>query len=511
VEPTAPYSRVGADKGRGDMTDSAPGRIAWSATEACCLAGLLAVAFALRLIPVFVLPGILVADEVIQTVEQAHRMVYGSGFVPWEFLYGIRSWLLPGVFAGVMLAVRPLGEDPAVYLPALGILCALVSLAAPACAYLWARERYGRIPALLAGLLPAVWVDLVYFAPRTLSEPIAGHLLFAGMFLADRRRDPGVQHWPAVAGGALFGLAALLRFHLAPAIGLAVILACWRDRRVLWPMLAGGAVVMLLGGVLDAVTWTYPWQSIWLNYYLNVVHGISREFGVEPWYWYFAGMTMLWSGGAAVLWALGIVGARSAPALLLGALALLISHSFFEHKEYRFLYPAIAALVLCASIGIAHLARHASPARALGIGALIVAGSLMTTLSPIYREEIWEIGADDVAMIRWARNQPWVCGIAMADGFYGGESYLHRLIPRFYHDSPELLRPRVAGFNVLLYRRSVTLPPDLGFEPVICVGGKCAAKRPGVCEPMEPQRHIWRPPQLRDVEPWPRRFAPPLG
>lgn len=48
-----------------------------------------AVAFAARLLPVFVFPGINHPDEVFQTVEQAHRLVFGSGLVPWEFIYGM--------------------------------------------------------------------------------------------------------------------------------------------------------------------------------------------------------------------------------------------------------------------------------------------------------------------------------------------------------------------------------------------------------------------------------------
>ena len=47
-----------------------------------------AVAFAARLLPVFAFPGINHPDEVFQTVEQAHRLVFGTGLVPWEFVYG---------------------------------------------------------------------------------------------------------------------------------------------------------------------------------------------------------------------------------------------------------------------------------------------------------------------------------------------------------------------------------------------------------------------------------------
>src|SRR5579872_2023631 len=77
------------------------------------------IAFALRLLPVFAFPGINFPDEIFQTIEPAHRLVYGTGLVPWEFLYGTRSWVLPGVIAGVMRAAQFVGDGPAVYMPAI--------------------------------------------------------------------------------------------------------------------------------------------------------------------------------------------------------------------------------------------------------------------------------------------------------------------------------------------------------------------------------------------------------
>jgi len=63
-------------------------------------AALYALALGLRLIPAIFYPGINHPDEVFQSLEQAHRLVFGYGAVPWEFEYGARSWLLPGMLAG---------------------------------------------------------------------------------------------------------------------------------------------------------------------------------------------------------------------------------------------------------------------------------------------------------------------------------------------------------------------------------------------------------------------------
>ena len=64
--------------------------------------GLLAAAVALRLVA-FNSYSAHHPDELFQYLEQSHRIVFGYGFVPWEFREFIRSWLIP-VPLGVALA-----------------------------------------------------------------------------------------------------------------------------------------------------------------------------------------------------------------------------------------------------------------------------------------------------------------------------------------------------------------------------------------------------------------------
>ncbi|HEV8028995.1 MAG TPA: hypothetical protein VGP50_16295, partial [Stellaceae bacterium] len=55
-----------------------------------CLAALCLLGFLLRLVPVLFYPSLNFPDEIFQTAEPAHRLVFGSGLVPWEFAYGVR-------------------------------------------------------------------------------------------------------------------------------------------------------------------------------------------------------------------------------------------------------------------------------------------------------------------------------------------------------------------------------------------------------------------------------------
>src|SRR5258708_13050366 len=60
---------------------------------------LCAIAIALRLYFAFASPNIAHPDEIYQNQEQAHRLVYGYGIVPWEFREGVRSSILPEFLA----------------------------------------------------------------------------------------------------------------------------------------------------------------------------------------------------------------------------------------------------------------------------------------------------------------------------------------------------------------------------------------------------------------------------
>ena len=68
-------------------------------------------------------------DENFQIFEQAHRVVFGYGLIPWEFRFSVRSWLTPGLVAGLLYPFKLLGLDnPNLYIPAIRIILGLFSL-----------------------------------------------------------------------------------------------------------------------------------------------------------------------------------------------------------------------------------------------------------------------------------------------------------------------------------------------------------------------------------------------
>jgi hypothetical protein len=72
----------------------------------------LAVAVLLRVAVATTLPNTIWADEIFQTVEPAHRLLTGQGLMSWEWVVGIRSWLVPGLFVPVLWLADALHLPP---------------------------------------------------------------------------------------------------------------------------------------------------------------------------------------------------------------------------------------------------------------------------------------------------------------------------------------------------------------------------------------------------------------
>src|SRR6516165_3040698 len=126
------------DKG-GSSSSLAPiSRAASSILAVIIVAGL-----TLRICLAIAFPDIYHPDEVFQTLEPAHRLVTGWGIVTWEWRVGIRSWLLPGIIAGLMKLADGRDADPHSYLTLITIVFSLTSLSIVAVAAAAGRRIAG--------------------------------------------------------------------------------------------------------------------------------------------------------------------------------------------------------------------------------------------------------------------------------------------------------------------------------------------------------------------------------
>src|SRR6185437_12036946 len=95
------------------------------------------------------------------------------------------------------------------------------------------------------------------------------------------------------------GLALYQRVQIAPAIAVIGLWLLVRDgwRPGLW-LVAGALLPFACLGLLDGITYHYPFQSIALYLWTNIGAGVSDYYGRQP-TWYFLSLEASYQAGAA--------------------------------------------------------------------------------------------------------------------------------------------------------------------------------------------------------------------
>ncbi len=468
---------------------------------------LLAVAFALRITIGVGMPNMVWADEIYQTLEQAHRVAFGEGIIPWEFRDGTRSWIVPGLLAVVMKASSVLGSSPAVYLTACAGLLVLVSLAIVWASARPALSRGDLRGAVLGAVMATVWFELVFFAPKALLEVISGNLFALGVVLVEvHRHDPArVTRRDAIAIAAFLGGSLLLRIQLAPAAAIALGYFWLRVPSSRRTVAITCVVLVAIAGGVDAITWDYPFQSYVENVRINIVEDKSAMFGVAPWHAYFDVFGRLWGAWGLLVIALAALGARRMPLAGCTFAVVLAVHVAIAHKEYRFTYPAIALAVVLAANGasqLVDLVRSRVNTRMATIAALALA-ALWTTASLVCavrfhqrhttlgvslqpRQWHWSAGRGGLLGMRTLGADPATCGVGLVGlRWYatGGYTYLHRDLLLMELPTPGSLATGGRHVNALL--TTPTLPPRVGpYVQGECWEDACIYHRDGGCDPL---------------------------
>jgi phosphatidylinositol glycan class B len=440
-----------------------------------CLHAIAAGALALRLAFAWRSEHLVHPDEVFQYLEQAHRLVYGYGFIPWEYRFARRNWLLPGTLAGLLEALRLLGFDrPATYIPALKALFAILSVSLVYAANALGRNLFGVRAGLIAAVLAAFWYELVEASTRATPEVLATYALVVALAFAT---GPNSARRSATVG-LLLGIGVALRLQYAPCAA-AVWVVCaigwgWRPALV---VVAAAAVMPAVAGALDLVTWGAPFASYYNSIVLDVVYRVSEMFGTAPWFYYADGLWIASRGVFAGAVAYGVLTWRKSWPLLLVLVALLVPHALIAHKEYRFIFLAVPLLLVLAAAAIAAAeqwlrARRVAPtARALATAAafaIIAAVSIAGFRNyGVFRQDDRLLAAldlaqrSDVAAVLDLATPWYLCG-----GFY----YLHHDVPVYFKPQLDALpgvEPRQLASHVLVDASAPDLP---GFRQLAAHG-----------------------------------------
>ena len=398
--------------------------------------------------------------KIYQSLEQAHRAIFGYGIVPWEFRDAVRSWVFPGALAGLMAIGAPFGRGGYLFVPRLAL--SLLSVTPVALTFIWTRRSAGRAAAIVAALCVGVWFELVYFAPKALAEVVATHIMIVGLYCLLEHKCINVKR-RAYVSGTLLSMAALLRLQLVPGIAAACVtqvIMGWSSRAIhirrMRYLLLGAAPVIILFGVVDVITWRYPFR-ICLELFLHQ-HIIWQSYGntgVLP-FDAFLGISFanVWSMALVPLVLLSVRGSRGKLPLATAALAIFFSHSVVAHKEYRFDYPVVVIIIVLAAMGVANLVSDSSLLRvgprlrqlllasafllwsgiSLGLALRFDMALIQVPMELNHSGRPWTVRKGALVGMREIGKNPGTCGVGMIYvgwGYVGGYSFLHRKIPMF--------------------------------------------------------------------------------
>jgi GPI mannosyltransferase 3 len=394
-------------------------------------------AFALRAAAAYPLSQ-LHTDEIGQYLEQAHRLAFGYGVIPWEYRVGMRSWLMPLLLAGPMKLGGVLAPDSIAYFYWPKLLVAACSLS-----ILWAGWRLGRAVSEIHGwtamFVAAFWYEFIFFGSHAITEPVAVAAILpaAALLLTGQpsRRD-------LIIAGFLLGIGVILRFHYGPAVAMIGILALWghiRDR--LLYLVIGGLIAAVISAGIDLWFGQIPFEWIITNFRFNIVNDVASKFGVSPIYAYSHDYIRYWGLAFIPIFVCMLPAIKYYRGLFWVAVLNVVIHSLIGHKEYRFVFLTTAIFLLLAAIGAAEIAkwirqRIAPNAPSWAVFAVVPLwlGTSAAIASTAPRKDIWNYFNTSMSLASTAGRLPSTCGFAFEHTEFwtsGAFVTLHRDVPFF--------------------------------------------------------------------------------
>lgn len=448
----------------------------------------------------FSIVDILHPDELMQYLEQGNRLATGHGIMPWESRFGLRNALIPQLLSLPLSIGHALAPGTLAAVWAARLCFAALTLLALHGAWMLGAQS-GRAHALLALFVAAVWWESVLYSDLLLSESLAAALMLPAAALV---LDPASSRRRLALAGLLLGLGVLVRLQFSVFAGLLVVGALGLDRRRWGAVIAGGIVALAIGAASDLAGGLTPFSWVWTNVALNVGQDRASRFGTAGPVAYLALMREhLRPILPLVLVAALSAGPRYRP-LFYAALANIAVHSLIPHKEYRFIWISVLALLVLAAIGTMRLpewiaSRRARAldgrARAAWLAALACAWAATSAWSAhaIGGIPAFRLGGTLPRLAQSAARDPRTCAIAIVWDHKGYlvPALLPRRVPILLvphepgQSRPELPDDLARGANALV----LPMPPkgrpeyqEQGCGP-FADARLCLYVRKGGCEP----------------------------
>jgi len=331
-------------------------------------------------------------DEYWQSLEVAHKIVFGYGHLTWEWKEGIRGYSHPLIFAAVYYILRITKLDyPMIVVLAPRVLQAIFAALADTFLYRIV-ERYNKSLAKKTVLCDVFCWFIFYCDVRTLSNTMEAQLSVIALYFwlaardnfvkmkeqqatedkkeDDKKKEIEDNKLCRILASAISALAFVMRptaaIFFAPVVVLHLIWTFKSRTKVTFgyvlrvlvlQMLLPVVAVVGLATVIDTIFYG-KFTFVPFNFlYHNVIHSVAEFYGTHSWHWYFTQGFPTMFGPFIILFLVGIFSSRTAIPRVLLFLCIwpVVIYSFLKHKEFRFIFTSLYLAMPFCAVGLEKL------------------------------------------------------------------------------------------------------------------------------------------------------------
>ncbi|XP_043271594.1 GPI mannosyltransferase 3 [Venturia canescens] len=299
-----------------------------------------------RLISVYVVQTFHVPDEYWQSLEVAHRLAFGYGYLTWEWQAKIRSYIYPFLISILYRILAVLGLDSVMLLTNVPrIFQALISGYADYRFYIWTRSKW----ALLSISTNWFWY---YCATRTLANSLETALTTIAL---------SIFPWPGgnSRGYGFLWIVGFLTTTRPTAAVLWTPLCIYhiyanskRPLEMIKKYVLIGSATFFYSVLIDSLCYGTFVITPWEFFKVNILNSIAEFYGTHNFLWYFIVGLPVVLGLQAFIFPLAALGAfrdsfsRHQDLLMIAVTCwTLIVYSALPHKEFRFILSLLPILI----------------------------------------------------------------------------------------------------------------------------------------------------------------------
>lgn len=300
-------------------------------------------------------------DEYWQSLEIASYHIFGMGHLTWEWVYGIRSFTFPAIFAIVFKFLKVFGlENSSLFILAPKLIQSIFAATNDLFVYLIAVKLFNSKVAKIALLFSLTsWFN--YFASvRILSNVLESTVTIIAFYywiplIYNLKKNDSLPVYDLVKVVCLISLGPFIRTSniIIAVYFLSILFFNIRDfnrfYNVFGITLLIGLVALLIEGLLN---YSFYGKFIipHLNFiYINVIENVSSFYGHEPWHWYISSGLPTVLGPLVLLIPFSFCNRqkhKTSKSILYFSAYVVLALSFISHKEFRFLFPILPLLFI---------------------------------------------------------------------------------------------------------------------------------------------------------------------